>query len=372
MKYLDTAATTKVDDRVLEVMTPYFTEIFGNASSSHAFGKKANHAIEKARSSVAALINADSDEIIFTSGSTESINLALKGYVEANYEKGNHIITLRTEHKAVLSTCEYLETKGVEVTYLNVDKYGQISLEELKNAIRVDTLLVCVMLVNNETGIIQPIEKIGEIVKNSNAKFFCDATQGIGKFEIDVEKNHIDMLCFSGHKINAPKGIGVLYKKDRIELTPLIHGGGQEKGLRGGTYNTALIAGLGKAVEIIEDEHIDTERKLRLLNDFAIQELKKINGLKILGKKNLRTNNIINVYIPKINADIFLSKITTVALSNGSACTSEIIEESHVLKAMGITASQSQHHLRLSFDKFTTMEDIAETVKILNLEISQH
>ena len=218
--YFDNASTTKVDSRVLEAMLPYFSEIYGNASSNHDFGKMAKQAIELARKQVAELINAKENEIIFTSGATESINLAIKGFVESNFEKGNHIITVKTEHKAVLATCEYLETKGVEVTYLDVDKDGLISINDLKEGIRNDTFLICIMYVNNETGIIQPINEIGSIAKENNIPFFCDATQAVGKIKVDVLENNIDMLCFSGHKLNAPKGVGVLYKNKNIDLTP--------------------------------------------------------------------------------------------------------------------------------------------------------
>lgn len=247
INYFDNASTTQLDSRVLEAMLPYFNEIFGNASSNHSFGKISKQAIEKSRLQVAELINSNESEIIFTSGATESINFALKGFVESNFDKGNHIITVKTEHKAILATCEYLETKGIEVSYLDVDSEGLISIEELKQAIRTDTILICVMYVNNETGVIQPISEIGSIAQDNAIPFFCDATQAVGKISIDVFKDNIDMLCFSAHKLNGPKGIGVLYKRKGIELTPLFHGGGQENGLRAGTYNTPLIVGLGKA-----------------------------------------------------------------------------------------------------------------------------
>jgi cysteine desulfurase len=247
INYFDNASTTKVDSRVLEVMLPYFNEFYGNASSNHLLGKTSKLAIDEARKQVSKLINANENEIIFTSDATESINFALKGFIESNFEKGNHIITVKTEHKAVLSTCEYLEAKGIEVTYLDVDNDGLISIEDLKKAIRNETVLICVMFVNNETGVIQPINEIGLIARENNITFFSDATQAIGKIIVDVERENIDLLCFSGHKLNAPKGVGVLFKKKNIRLTPLMHGGSQENGLRAGTYNTPLIVGLGKA-----------------------------------------------------------------------------------------------------------------------------
>ena len=250
INYFDNASTTKVDSRVLEAMKPYFSEIYGNASSNHDFGKESKQAIELSRKQVSKLINCNESEIIFTSGATESINFAIKGFVESNFEKGNHIITVKTEHKAVLATCEYLETKGVEVTYLDVDKDGLISINDLKEAIRNDTFLICIMYVNNETGIIQPIKEIGSIAKANNITFFCDATQAVGKIKVDVIENNIDLLCYSGHKLNASKGVGILYKNKNIELTPLFHGGGQENGLRSGTENIPAIMGFAKACEL--------------------------------------------------------------------------------------------------------------------------
>lgn len=367
--YLDNASTTKVDQRVLEAMLPYFTEIYGNASSSHTFGKMAKKAIEKSRSQVATLINSNDSEIIFTSGATESINLALKGFVESNYEKGNHIITVKTEHKAVLSTCEYLETKGIEVTYLDVDSEGLISIDDLKNAIRNDTILICVMFVNNETGVIQPISEIGSVAKENNITFFCDATQAVGKIMVDVEKDNIDMLCFSGHKLNAPKGIGILYKKREIELTPLFHGGGQENGLRAGTYNTPLIVGLGKACEIVFNELVTNTIAIENISRYLIQELKKINGLIIFGNENFRVSNIIDVLIPSINSDVFISKASNLALSNGSACTSQIIESSHVLKAMGLNDKECNQSIRISIDTTTTESQINQLINAITAEI---
>jgi cysteine desulfurase len=334
-QYLDSAATTPVDKRVLDAMQPYFSEIFGNASSNHIYGKTAKNAIEIARQQVADLINCDSKEIIFTSGATESINLALKGFTESNFEKGNHIITVKTEHKAVLSTCEYLETKGFEVTYLNVDENGLISLDELKNEIRETTVLIAVMYVNNEIGIIQPISEIGKIAQDYEVCFFCDATQAVGKIEVDVELDYIDMLCFSGHKLNGPKGVGVLYKKSSIAITPLIHGGGQENGLRAGTYNTPLIVGLGKACEIISkewDTHISSfhNKRSELEKYFIENENVKINFKKVKTAPHILSITLNNLYAD----DFLIMKSNEFSASTGSACNSEIIMESHVLKAI--------------------------------------
>ncbi|MEL0649916.1 cysteine desulfurase family protein [Algibacter sp. TI.3.09] len=367
--YLDSASTTKTDPRVLKEMLPYFTEYFGNASSSHSFGKLANEAIEEARTQVAEIINCDNKEIIFTSGATESINMAIKGYVESNPDKGNHIITVKTEHKAVLSTCEYLETKGFEVTYLDVDKNGVILFDQLRDSVKENTSLVVIMHVNNETGIIQPIKEIGEFTRENNIAFFCDATQSVGKIKVDIEDDYVDMLCFSGHKLNGPKGIGVLYKRKNIELTPLIHGGGQEKGLRGGTYNTPLIVGLGKACEIACDELKHNIDVIEQKSKFLIQELKKIKDSFVVGNQYYRASNIIDVIVPELNSDIIISKIPFLALSNGSACTSQIIESSHVLKAMGFTDAECSQSLRISIDKTISLNQIIELVEIIQNEV---
>ena len=369
INYFDNASTTSVDSRVLEAMLPYFSEIYGNASSNHEFGKKSKQAIEISRKEVSKLINCDKGEIIFTSGATESINFALKGYVESNFEKGNHIITVKTEHKAVLATCEYLETKGVEVTYLDVDNDGLISINDLKEAIRKDTFLICIMYANNETGIIQPIKEIGSIAKENNIPFFCDATQAVGKIKVDVLENNIDLLCFSGHKLNAPKGVGVLYKNKNIVLTPLFHGGGQENGLRAGTYNTPLIIGIGKACEIAINEFQENSNYIETKSKLLIQEIKDIKGSIIIGNKNYRVPNIIDVIIPGLDSSIFISKSKNFALSNGSACTSQIIENSHVLKAMGFSDAECNQTIRISISNETTEFQINELVKSLKAAI---
>jgi cysteine desulfurase len=333
LNYFDNASTTKVDSRVLEAMIPYFNEFYGNASSNHDFGKTSKLAIDNARKQVANLINANENEIIFTSGATESINLALKGFVESNFEKGNHIITVKTEHKAVLSTCEYLESKGTDVTYLNVDENGMISIEDLKNAIRKDTILICVMYVNNETGVIQSIDEIGLIAKDKNITFFTDATQAIGKIKIDVNNDNVDMLCFSGHKINAPKGIGILFKKRKIELTPLIHGGGQENGLRAGTYNTPLIVGLGKACELAVEEFEKRRKETLELRDKFEKDIEEKEIGVVYLKNSIRAPHISCIQLINEEADKFLIKNSDFFVaSNGSACNSALIELSHVYK----------------------------------------
>lgn len=331
--YLDNAATTKVDQRVLDAMLPYFTEIYGNASSNHTFGEQAKKAIDSARKQVAAIINAKTSELTFTSGATEAINLALKGYVEANFEKGNHIITVKIEHKAVLATCEYLEERGIEVTYLNVNQEGLINLQELLMAIRPETMLIAIMYVNNETGVIQPIAEIGKIARENNIAFFCDATQAIGKIKVDVVNDNIDMLCFSAHKLNGPKGIGVLYKKKDIQLTPLIHGGGQENGLRAGTYNTPLIVGLGKACELAVVEFEKRKNDTLELRDKFEKDIEEKGIGIVCFKNNNRVSHISCIKLINEEADKFLlQNRDTFIASNGSACNAALIEVSHVYK----------------------------------------
>jgi cysteine desulfurase len=346
--YLDAAATTPVDSRVLEKMLPYFSEIFGNASSNHFYGKQAKRAIDEARKHIAEIINADSKEIYFTSGATESINWALKGYLEANPEKGNHIITVKTEHKAVLNTCEYLETKGYEVTYLDVDQNGLISLDELRNSITPNTSMICIMYVNNEIGVIQDIPKIGEIARSQNIVFFCDATQAIGKVPVDIEKDNIDLLCFSGHKMNGPKGIGALYVKNGIKLNPLIHGGGQEKGLRGGTYNTPLIVGFGEASRLAKDEFELRLEKLQNKRQELIDSYEG-NGIGVVNFKDVPTApHILSITLKDQDADDFLMlNANEFVASTGSACSAGLVHRSHVLEAC-LERHSSYNQIRIS------------------------
>jgi cysteine desulfurase len=347
-KYYDAAATTPVDKRVLEAMLPYFSEIFGNASSNHDYGKKAKYAIENARLKVAELINADKGEIFFTSGATEAINWAIKGFLEENIEKGNHIITVKTEHKAVLNTCEYLETKGYEVTYLDVDSNGLISTKELLEAIKPNTILISVMYVNNEIGIIQDIKTIGKIAKEHGIVFFCDATQAVGKIPVDVVEDNIDMLCLSGHKFSGPKGIGALYIKNGTQIAPLIHGGGQEKGLRGGTYNTPLIVGLGEAANIAKEEFLMNFKSL-MLKRSKIETYITANNIGTINFTNQnRAPHIISLSLlnNKTAEEFLIEKNKEFIASTGSACNSGIIEESHVYKAL--ISSNSKSIVRIS------------------------
>jgi cysteine desulfurase len=336
-KYLDAAATTPVDPRVLEAMMPYFSEIFGNASSNHIYGKDSKKAVDVARAQVASLLNADDSEIFFTSGATEAINWAIKGFIEANPENGNHIITVKTEHKAVLNTCEYLETKGYEVTYLDVDPNGLISLDDLKTSI-----------VNNEIGVIQDIAGISKIASENDIAFFTDATQAIGHMSVDVSELNTDMLCLSAHKFGGPKGIGALFIRNGIKVAPLIHGGGQEKGLRGGTYNTPLIVGISKAAELALDE-LESRVKLMLQKRKEITAYYEQNEIGTVNFKDVRTApHILSITLKKqVAEDYLLVNSQKFAASTGSACSSGIVDVSHVLKAMG-SKLNSEYIIRIS------------------------
>ncbi|MEJ5053923.1 cysteine desulfurase family protein [Sphingobacterium sp. MYb382] len=366
-KYLDNASTTRINVEVFNEMIPYFNEYYFNASSNHKGGGLVKSVIENARCLCANLINATSENIIFTSGSTESINYVLKGYLEENFAVGNHIITCKTEHKAVLETCEYLETKGIEISYLDVKSDGLIDLFDLESAIKPETALIVIMFANNETGVVQDIKGIGEIAQKYNVKFFCDATQAIGKVHIDVNSLGIDMLCMSAHKIGGPKGIGFLYVKNGIKLTPLLHGGSQENNNRAGTYNTPLIVGLGKACEIASNSLLENQIFYKTLFDKVIESVNKIDNTRLIGATENRVYNILNIKIEGLDASIFVEASDDFAVSNGSACTSRIIEGSHVLKAMGLSDKECNECLRISFDTSNSIVEIDDFFKkILN------
>lgn len=328
--YLDTASTTKVEKSVIDAMLPYFNDIYANPSSLHVFGEQAKKAVESSRKHVSRTINSDPKEIYFTSGATESINWALKGYIANN---PGHIITVRTEHKAVLKTCEYLESYGVEITYLDVNQNGLISIDQLLNSIKNDTCLIAIMHVNNEIGVIQDVNKIGSICKEKGITFFCDASQAIGKVSVDVERDNIDMLCISAHKFNGPKGVGVLYKRNGIELSPLIHGGGQENDLRAGTYNTPLIIGLGEACRLVNENFSSIVEKLLSKRSYWEEYFQSYD----LGVVNFNSQNraphIISIKLNNLDAEEFMLKHQKdFAISSGSACNSSLVEVSHVIK----------------------------------------
>ena len=339
--YYDYASTTPVDPRVLEAMLPFFTEDFGNPGSNHSYGKQAKRHVDSARNEVAQIINADSKEIYFTSGATEAINLGIKGFLEANPEKGNHIITVKTEHKAVLATCEYLESHGYHVTYLDVDENGLISMNALKRAINDRTCLIAIMYVNNETGVLQDIPAIGQIAREHSICFFCDATQAIGKVSVDVVNDAIDMLCISAHKMYGPKGIGALYVRKDLRVNSMIHGGGQEFNLRSGTLNVPGIVGLGVACNLARiefDERLgkmQAERK-RLTEYFEGEGIGKINFSSVKCAPHILSVTLNT----DEDADEFLMlKSKDFVASTGSACNTNIVEGSHVLKAMGLNFS---------------------------------
>ena len=370
MIYLDYNATTPVDARVLQEMLPWFSQHFGNAASAtHAYGWLAKDAVDTARIQVAETIHCLDQEIIFTSGSTESLNLAIKGVYHLYRSKGDHIVTVKTEHKAVLDTCKFLETKGASVTYLHVDKNGLINLKELEKSITDKTILVCVMYANNETGVIQPVKEIGKIVHAKRSIFCCDATQAVGKIPVDVQQDGIDLLCLSAHKIYGPKGIGALYvrrKDPRVSLEPLIHGGGHERGLRSGTLNVPGIVGLGKACELISLE--DKVEKLKNYFEESIAKRFK-NTIVINGKNALRISNTSNITFP-FKAEKLIRRVKNkVAVATGSACTSAADTPSHVLQAMGLSREEAESSIRFSLGKYTTKKEI-DTILALLAELA--
>jgi len=366
--YLDNNATTQIDKRVLDAMMPFLTNEFANANSTHQFGVYAYEAVKSARVQVSELIGAEAHEIVFTSGSTEAINLAIKGVAENYQSKGKHIVTVSTEHSAVLDTCQYLESKGFEVTYLSVKSDGLIDLDELKTVLRDNTILVSVMLANNETGVIQPINEIAELSHNVGALFMSDATQAIGKIHVNVDELGIDLLCLSGHKLYAPKGVGALYvrqRMNRVKIPALLHGGGHEKGLRSGTLNVPGIVALGVACFIAQKEISKNAESIIALRDYLETELLKIDGTSINGNIENRLYNTSNLLFRGADSDAIIMGLSNpdndlpiIAVSNGSACTSASIEPSHVLTSMGLDEVAAFSSIRFSFGKFNTKNEI--------------
>jgi cysteine desulfurase len=366
--YFDNNATTPIDKRVLDAMFPFLNESFANPSSTHYFGINVKEAIREARVQIANFIGAEASEIIFTSGATEAINIAIKGVAENYSEKGRHIITVSTEHYAVLDTCKYLETKGYEITYLPVSKDGLIDLIELKKSFREDTILVCVMCVNNETGVIQPIKEIASIAHEAGVLFMTDATQAAGKIEIDVDSLGIDLLCMSGHKMYAPKGIGALYVRqtiNKVKLTTFIHGGGHERGIRSGTLNVPGIIALAKACEVAQAEMIQNSIRISALRNELENELLYINGTFVNGNKEHRVYNTTNICFPKVDANVLIGRMKNIAVSNGSACTSAVIEPSHVLSAMGLSEDEAFGSIRFSLGRYNTQEEVKSVAKLI-------
>lgn len=371
--YMDYNATTPVDERVLAAMLPFFTIHFGNAASSnHEYGWYAAEAVKIAREQIAALIHAEPGEIIFTSGATEAINLAIKGVYEIYAAKGNHIITCVTEHRAVLDTCSYLEKKGARITYLPVDDGGNINLHELERSIAPDTILIALMYANNETGVIYPVSEIGAIAKKHGVLFFCDATQAAGKIPVHVQDDNIDIMCMSAHKMYGPKGAGALYvrrRNPRVTLAAQIHGGGHEKGLRSGTLNVPGIAGLGKACDLMMSELHDEMKRIRKMRDEFEHALLSRKAIFSNVLNNSRLPNVINICFRGADKNALHTALgKKVAFSAGSACTSAKPEPSHVLKAMGLSNEDAGNSVRLSIGRFTKEEDITfATNEILNI-----
>lgn len=358
--YFDFQSTTPVDPRVLDAMLPYATSFYGNPHSrNHTYGWDAEKAVETGRKQLADLVNADPKEIIFTSGATESDNLALKGVAEF-FNHDLHIITVQTEHKAVLETCRYLEEKGVEVTYLPVEKDGSICMKKLKAAIKPNTKLVSIMAVNNEIGVVMPLEEIGAMCKEHNMIFHTDAAQAVGKMPVDVKKCNIALMSISGHKMYGPKGIGALYvrRRPRVRMIPLVHGGSQERGLRSGTTPAFLAAGLGKAAEIAGNEMERDELHIKKLNEKLYGRLKDKLGDGLIKNGADTIPGCLNLSFPYVEGEGLLMKLKDFALSSGSACTSASLEPSYVLRAIGATDDLAHSSIRFGISKFTTADDV--------------
>lgn len=364
--YLDYQATTPMDPRVLEAMMPYFTHKFGNAGSrSHAYGWEAEEGTEKARGQVAKLIGADEKEVIFTSGATESNNLAIRGVAEFYKDRKNHIITTVTEHKCVLDTCRHLEQQGFEVTYLPVQQDGLLDLEVLRAAITDKTVLVSVMAVNNEIGVIQPLAEIGKICREKKVFFHTDAAQAAGKIPLDVEALNVDLMSISGHKIYGPKGIGALYvrRKPRVRLVPMIVGGGQERGFRSGTLPTPLCVGLGEAAEICLKEMDDEAKRLKKLQDRMLNGLQaKLTDIVVNGDLEHRIPGNLNISFAYVEGESLMMGIKNLAVSSGSACTSASLEPSYVLRALGVEEEMAHTSLRIGLGRFTTEHEVDTAV----------
>jgi len=367
--YLDNHATTPMDPRVLEAMLPYFVEKFGNAASrNHAFGWEAEEAVENARKQLARLIHADPKEIVFTSGATESDNLALKGVVEMYREKGDHIITGLTEHRAVLDTAKALETKrGIKVTYLPVDKTGLVSPDDVRQAITDKTILISIMLANNEIGTINPMKEIGKIAKEKGILLHCDATQGVGKIPVDVQEMGIDLMSFTAHKIYGPKGIGALYvrkKAPRVRIAPMIDGGGHERGMRSGTLPVPLIVGFGKACELCEQEMPTESVRLAKMRDrLQAGIMKALEEVYLNGHPTQRLPHNLNISFAYVEGESLLMGVKEIALSSGSACTSATLEPSYVLRALGVGSDLAHSSIRFGLGRFNTDEEIDYTTK---------
>lgn len=369
--YLDNNATTPMDPRVLEAMTPYFLEHFGNAASrNHPFGWEAEEAVDYAREQVAKLIGADPKEIIFTSGATEGDNLGIKGVYEMYASKGNHIITATTEHKAVLDTCKHIEKIGGEVTYLQVNAEGLIDLKDLEAAIKPTTILIAIMYANNEIGVVMPIKEISAIARKHGVLLFTDATQAVGKIPVDVNKDGIDLMAFSAHKMYGPKGVGALYvrrKNPRVKVTAQMDGGGHERGMRSGTLNVPGIVGFGKACEICMFDMEEDTKRISKMRDHLETELLKLEEAYVNGSREHRLPHVANISFKHVEGEGLLMGFNkNIALSSGSACTSASLEPSYVLKALGLGDDLAHSSLRFGLGRFTTDEQIEYTIKAIS------
>jgi len=372
--YLDYSATTPVDPRVAGKMIPYLTEFFGNAASrSHAFGWKAEEAVEEARGHVAALINADPKEIVWTSGATEGNNLAIKGAANFYKTKGKHIITQKTEHKAVLDTCRELERHGFEVTYLEVGENGLVDLNRFKQAIRPDTILASIMMVNNEIGVIQPVWEIGELCRAKGIIFHCDAVQGGGRLEIDVQKFKVDLLTITAHKMYGPKGIGALYvrRKPRVRIEAQIHGGGHERGFRSGTLATHQIVGFGEAARLAKAEMASENERIRALRDRLYKGIQGIEEAYVNGDLKQRIPHNLNVSFNFVEGESLIMAVKDLAVSSGSACTSASLEPSYVLRALGRSDELAHSSIRFTLGRFTTEEEIDFTIDLIKRKVEK-
>lgn len=366
--FMDNHSTTPMDPRVLDAMLPYFVEKFGNAASrNHQFGWEAEEAVEQARKQIAKLIHCDTKEIVFTSGATESDNLALKGAVEMYKEKGDHIITCATEHRAVLDTCKSLEKRGIKVTYLPVGKDGRVNPDEVRKAITDKTILISIMLANNEIGTIHPIAEIGKIAKEKNILFHCDATQGVGKIPVDVDALKVDLMSFTAHKIYGPKGVGALYvrkKGPRVRLAPQIDGGGHERGMRSGTLPVPLVVGFGKACELCEQEMPAESKRIAAMRDrLQAQITENLDECYLNGHPTERLPHNLNISFAYVEGEALLMGVKEIALSSGSACTSATLEPSYVLRALGVGSDLAHSSIRFGLGRFTTDEEVDYTAK---------
>ena len=372
--YMDYSATTPVDPRVVDKMIPYLREQFGNpASRSHSYGWDAERAVEEARENVAALVNADPREIIWTSGATESDNLAIKGAAHFYKSKGKHIITVKTEHKAVLDTTRELEREGFEVTYLDVKDDGLIDLDVFKAALRPDTILVSVMSVNNEIGVVQDIEAIGEITREKGIIFHVDAAQATGKITIDLQKLKVDLMSFSAHKTYGPKGIGALYvrRKPRIRIEAQMHGGGHERGMRSGTLATHQIVGMGEAFRLAREEMATENERIRMLRDRLLRGLQDMEETYVNGDMEKRVPHNLNISFNFVEGESLIMAVKDVAVSSGSACTSASLEPSYVLRALGRNDELAHSSIRFTVGRFTTEQDVDYVINLLKTKISK-